>query len=247
MLSPQPLRTYCVLSPDWGNGLYPATRRWRGDSGDEQWPVPSFPNSSDCLFSVRWAWSLFTGTLKKLFISGFLSSSSVTTWSAPRFFSLSVSFWRSGLETKHNPGSSVTSAHFLHQRLPGPLCHRCEDPSFSLWEAGPSHPVSAHSSISWPQFSHWCERTLGGCYCSYWSQGREKPSGPGRSWFTSSFLLLKRQTPLPFPLSFQEALQSVVQTYPGPRVALCLFTKANRAILVSTTEGTGNWSEYQFS
>ena len=50
-----------------------------------------------------------------------------------------------------------------------------------------------------------------------------------------------------FPLSFQEALQSVVQTYPGPRVALCLFTKANRAILVSTTEGTGNWSEYQFS
>lgn len=49
--------------------------------------------------------SLILGTLKTFFISCVLSSSSVITRSAPRFFSLSVSFWRSGLETKHEPRS----------------------------------------------------------------------------------------------------------------------------------------------
>lgn len=74
---------------------------WRGKQ-----PVPSF-SSSRQLSSGRWAWnggatSLILGTLKKFFISWFLSSSSVITYSAPKFFSLSVSLWMSGLETKHN-------------------------------------------------------------------------------------------------------------------------------------------------
>lgn len=39
---------------------------------------------------------------------------------------------RSGNQTQ----SLVTSAHFLHRSLLGPLCHSCENVSFSLAEAG---------------------------------------------------------------------------------------------------------------
>lgn len=83
-------------------------RIWRGTMGS----VPSFFSSSQ-LSSGRWVWNggiraLILGTLKKFFISCFLNSSSVITCSAPIFFSLSVNFWMSGLETKHNPRSLVT-------------------------------------------------------------------------------------------------------------------------------------------
>lgn len=51
---------------------------------------------------------LLPGTLKEALVSGFLRSSSVTTCSAPRLFSLLVSSWRLGLEAKHNPRPWVT-------------------------------------------------------------------------------------------------------------------------------------------
>lgn len=190
---------------------------------------------------------VFTGTLKKLFISGFLSPSSVTMWSAPRFFSLSVSFWRSGLETKHNPGSSVTSAHFLHQRLPGPSATGVRTRSFSCGKLGPSHPASAHPASPGLSFltAEECWVVATALLVPRTLETFSSAQGGVRS--LPDFFYLKRQTPLPIPCLFKRPLQSVT-TYPGPRVALCLFTKANRAILlVSTTEGMGNWSEYQFS
>lgn len=70
--------------------------------------------------------SLIPGTLKKFFISCFLSSSSVITCSAPRVFSLSVSFWMSGLETKHNPWSHLLSISTRGSRTALPQLCECE-------------------------------------------------------------------------------------------------------------------------
>lgn len=57
------------------------------------------------------------GTLNISFISGFLSMSSVMTWSAPRAFSLSTSFGRSGLGAeirRHEAASSVSPSPSSH-------------------------------------------------------------------------------------------------------------------------------------
>lgn len=136
----QHLGTQCMLLAAWlrERALTNQEEAKGGFQRGTMVPVPSFSNACQ-LSSGRCAWtggamSLLLGTLKKFFISGLLSSSSVMTCSAPRLFSLSLSFWISGLETKYS--SLVTSAGFFHQSLPGPLYHSWENPCFFLQEAG---------------------------------------------------------------------------------------------------------------
>lgn len=115
-------------APWWTDGLH-SPQRAKGRCEEEQWSRPPAFLVGVCFFrgvSMNGGTaSLVLGTLKTLFTSCVLSASSVTTCSAPSFFSLSVSFWRSGLETKHEPRSHP--AHFLPQRLPGLLGHSCDN------------------------------------------------------------------------------------------------------------------------
>lgn len=89
-------------------GLHPLQRD-KGRCEEGRWSQsPAFLVQVTFLRGGEQEWGaapLILGTLKTFFISCVLSSSSVTTCSAPSFFSLSVSFWRSGLETKHEPQS----------------------------------------------------------------------------------------------------------------------------------------------
>lgn len=95
----------------------------------------SSPRSTELRGSPGWSlWGAqHRGTLNISFISGFLSMSSVMTWSAPRAFSLSTSFGRSGLGGEKRPLEAESSVS------PSPSSHwdGAEDEAWHSrgWEA----------------------------------------------------------------------------------------------------------------
>lgn len=156
----------------------------------------------------------------------------------------------SGLESKHNPRSLVTSAHFLHEGSQDPSATAVRT-RFSLREAGTGYPTSSHTHISWPQFSHWHERArLGGFYCPWHLKDTRNHLCKGRGLSFPDFLywdgkLCILTPPPPFPKGSSESCANTLQPRSGslPRQTeqflLTQLRGRGTRVIVSSSTKTG--------